>query len=140
MAVVPGYEVKKKKSYAAVRAWGKDVSTVFEQSALGLFSVLTDTSAVNPARERRIDIVMGSREELLSEWLEMLVNLHEIKRVFYSKFKVTVKGDRLEATVRGERIDPRRHESLDEIISVMEKGLEIGKAEEGWEANFRLET
>jgi SHS2 domain-containing protein len=48
--------------------------------------------------------------QLLVNFLQELLFLHETQRVLLKEFQVHIEGTRLHARVRGETIDKRRHE------------------------------
>jgi len=133
-----GFELVRKTSKAAIMAWGKDLPNLFAATATGMFTVITNPEEVQPSQLRKLELSAGSKQELLQEWLELLNDLHQIKNEFYVKFDVTIKGNTLEAAVRGERIDPKRHAPGTEVKGVTLRELNLEKTERGFETHVDL--
>ena len=112
---------------------------LFERAAAGAFYVLSDPSDVAPAESTSLIVRGRDREALLLRWLSELNYRHTVDRRLYTDFavsSVTETGDEwvLEATVRGEPIDPDRHVVYTEIKAVTFHGLAIQPTDDGWEA------
>jgi SHS2 domain-containing protein len=112
---------------------------LFERAAAGAFYVLSDPSDVAPAESTSLIVRGRDREALLLRWLSELNYRHTVDRRLYTDFavsSVTEEGDEwvLEATVRGEPIDPDRHVVYTEIKAVTFHGLAVQPTDDGWEA------
>ena len=112
---------------------------LFERAAAGAFYVLSDPSDVAPAESTSLIVRGRDREALLLRWLSELNYRHTVDRRLYTDFavsSVTETGDEwvLEATVRGEPIDPDRHVVYTEIKAVTFHGLAVQPTDDGWEA------
>jgi len=122
-----------------LRVRADTLSQLFERAAAGAFHVLTDLSDVAPAESTALTVRGRDRAALLLRWLSELNYRHTVDRRLYTDFavsSVTETGDEwvLEATVRGEPIDPDRHVVYTEIKAVTFHGLEIQETNDGWEA------
>jgi SHS2 domain-containing protein len=110
---------------------------LFERAATGTFHVLTDLSDVAPTETTTLTVRGRDREALLLRWLSELNYRHTVDRRLYADFSVSsIRTDDdewvLDATVRGEPIDPARHVVHTEIKAVTFHGLEIRRADDGW--------
>lgn len=78
-----------------------------------MFSIITDLSMVGTDSERNFEIESENLESLLVNFLSELIYLHEVENEFYQEFEVDIIENeviRLEASVRGEKIDLDRHD------------------------------
>jgi SHS2 domain-containing protein len=122
------------------RAWGENLEEAFENAALALFEVITDTSQIKPETEMIIKVESEDVKALLYDWLAELIFLHDVEFIIFSKFKVNIfqKSDNkylLEAQVWGEKFQIDFHERRDEVKAVTYHLMEVQK-EEG----FRLQV
>ena len=93
-----------------IRAYGTTLDEIFAAAAQGMFSLIADLSTVKPVGEDRVTASGTDPRELLVNFLQELLFLHETQGVILCEFDVTVKGTKAEARVRGEKIDKARHE------------------------------
>ncbi len=97
-----------------VAAHGRNMAESFENAALAMFEVMTDTTRVAPVLEDVVEVEAEDEYALLYSWLEALLVRFEINGVVCSGFKVSSfedlpDGFRLKATVWGEKFDPGKH-------------------------------
>ncbi|MFB6249504.1 MAG: archease [Salinibacter sp.] len=120
-----------------LRVTADTLPRLFERAAEGTFRVLTDLGDVRPAVASTVTVRAPDREALVVRWLSELNFRHAAHRRLYGAFAVSsveAQGDEwvLEATVRGEPIDPERHVVHTEIKAVTFHGLEVQETEAGW--------
>lgn len=80
---------------------------VFRDAAVALFDVMTDASKVALEIEFKVVVKSQDRNGLLIDWLNRLIWLHEVEKVFLKQFDVHIHHNEfweLEATARGEKI------------------------------------
>ena len=70
-----------------IAAHGKDLKQSFENAALAMFEVMTDTSKVSPNLEKVIKVKGEDQKNLLYNWLEELLFIFETKGILFSKLK-----------------------------------------------------
>jgi SHS2 domain-containing protein len=111
------FEYLEHLSDTGIRFYGKNHRELFENAALGMFSVISSIESVQPLKKIDIDIVSEGKnlEDMLILWLEKLLYYHEVDKILFSEFKVSSlkrqnKKYRLSAVVSGEKIDFMRHE------------------------------
>ena len=121
-------------------AEGATLAGIFKDAATALFEVVTDTSKVEPAIERYVELEAGDLAELMHVWLEELHYMSETEHEFYSSFDVEVTETGLFATVRGEKIDPQKHEMRSEIKAVTYGDYYFKKTKDGWETRVVVDV
>jgi SHS2 domain-containing protein len=135
----PDFEILEHTADVGVRARGRDLPELFRNAAHGLFAVIAGTESVRAVRERSIELEADSVPDLLHGWLEELNALHQIERELYVEFEATIEGLHLRARVRGESIDPSRHDLHTEVKAVTWHDFEVREIEGGWEARVLLD-
>ena len=116
-------------------AYGDTLQESFENAALAMFEVITDTSRVKPSITKNIRVKSEDEKALLYDWLSELLFVHDTEFLVFSSFDVkikdkTEKGEKiylLEAQVAGEEFDPAVHESRDEVKAVTFHMMNIKK-------------
>jgi len=97
-----------------IRALGKTMEEAYENSALAMFEVMTDTDKVTPVREETLKVEAEDEYALLYNWLEALLVKFETEGMLYSKFQImdwkeTEEILKFKAKVCGEKFDPQKH-------------------------------
>jgi SHS2 domain-containing protein len=125
------YELIEHTADVAVKAYGGDLSEMFANVALGMFNVMTDTSAVKTVGEYKVEVESADLEGLLVDWLSELLYLFDTQEVFLREFDVSIDGNKLTASVRGENLDRERHPLKSDVKAATYHMLEINE-EEGY--------
>jgi SHS2 domain-containing protein len=115
-----------------IAAHGASLEEAFENAALAMFEVMTDTEKVNPSMEDFVEVEAEDEYALLYSWLEALLVKFEVKGTLYSKFKISsledlTEGFRLKANVWGEKFDPQKHAQKVAVKAVTYHRMEIIK-------------
>jgi len=114
-----------------------DLKELFARAAWGMFAIITDLNAVEPAQSETIVVTAPDREALLVRWLSELNFQHVTRHQLFSRFDILeLSDDRLVAKVSGEAIAPERHTIHTEIKAVTFHGLRVEQGEEGWRAEI----
>jgi len=97
-----------------IRAHGKTMEEVYENSALAMFEVMTDTYKVAATHEESLAVEAEDEYALLYNWLEALLVKFETEGMLYSKFQITDWKEteeilKFKAKVWGEKFDPQKH-------------------------------
>jgi SHS2 domain-containing protein len=116
-------------------AHGKSMEEAFENAALGMFEVMTNTVNVDPVKEERLEVEADDEYELLYNWLEALLVKFEVEGMLYSKFKVSQINEladrfRLKASVWGEPFNAQKHSQKVAVKAVTYHRMEIIKEQE----------
>lgn len=127
------YEFFEHTADLGLRIRADTLETLFEEAARALFSaIVVNLDEVQEVDTARFAIEADRLDDLLRDWLaELLYVFHADHRLF-AAFEVRLDGDRLEATARGEPIDPARHEIDAEIKAVTYHGLKVERDGDGW--------
>ncbi len=104
------YEELDHTADVGIRAYGATLEELFGNAAAGMFSVIADPEKVKPVGEVEVRVQGGDLVELMVNWLQELLFLHETQHLLLCEFDVALDGLTLRAHARGERIDKRRHE------------------------------
>jgi len=115
-----------------IAAHGKNLEEAFENAALAMFEVMTDTEKVSPREEDSVEVEAEDEYALLYNWLEALLVKFEVKNMLYSKFKIsrleeTAEGFRLKATVWGEKFNAKKHAQKVAVKAITYHRMEIIK-------------
>jgi SHS2 domain-containing protein len=115
-----------------IRAHGQTLEEAFENAALAMFEVMTDTEKVTPDFEDSVEVEAEDEFALLYSWLEALLVKFETKNMFYSKFKIssieeTSEGFKIKAAVWGEKFNAEKHTQKVGVKAVTYHRMEIIK-------------
>ena len=97
-----------------IRAHGKTMEEAYENSALAMFEVMTDTDKITQMQEDTLDVEAEDQYALLYNWLEALLVKFETENMLYSKFQITNweetdESFKFKAKIWGEKFDPQKH-------------------------------
>lgn len=113
-----------------VAAHGKTLEEAFENAALAMFEVMTDTDKVSAAVKDNVEVEAEDEFALLYSWLEALLINFEIKNMVYSQFQIagieeTKEGFRIKATIWGEKFNAEKHTQKVGVKAVTYHRMEI---------------
>ncbi len=92
-------------------AYGKSLAEAFANTAYGLFSLIVEPNEVKEKESRKVTVRAQDAESLLFQWINELIYIFEVERLLFKSFDITeFTGQSLEATCRGEKYDPSRHQ------------------------------
>jgi len=118
-----------------VRGFGSTMAQAFEQAALAMTAVITEPDSVRA--QRCVEIVCEAPDAgiLLADWLNALVFEMATRGMLFSRFEVTIAGQRLAAKAWGERVDVARHSPAAEVKGATLSELEVAEDDAGtWHA------
>ena len=109
-----GYRFLEHTADAYIAAYGKNMKDAFENAAVAMFDVMTEVEKVSSDVKNTVEAHGQDLCALLYNWLEALLIKSEINRMLYSKFEIlkireTAEGFKLEATIWGEKFNPKKH-------------------------------
>ncbi|MCS6859526.1 MAG: archease [Abditibacteriales bacterium] len=124
-----------------IRAYGRTLSELFGNAALGMFSLIADLSQVTPTEDVTVEVEAADRESLLVAWLTELIYHYETKRLLFSEFFVQeCSGTWLRGVARGQRFQPGEIEILRHMKAVTYHGLEVAEKDGVWTAQVIFDT
>ncbi len=142
----PGWAHAPHPADVIIVAKGRSIEEAFEQAAIGVYEVITDTSKVEPREERSIEDEGEDLEQLLYRWIEDLLFYTDSEGLVFSRFKVEPieKGSdeqgnpvlRLRARAWGEKLDPAKHPTRTIVKAMTYAMMEIVKENGCWRVQF----
>jgi len=128
-----------------IAAHGKTLEEAFENAALAMFEVMTDTEKVSPDTADSVEVEAEDEYALLYSWLEALLVKFETTNMLYSKFKSSCLeekisgGFRIKATVWGEKFIAEKHTQKVAVKAVTYHRMEIIKETDHVTVEFILD-
>jgi SHS2 domain-containing protein len=127
-----------------IASYGETIKEAFENAAIALFEVMTDTKKIELNLEDSILVKAKDEQGLLYNWLEALLVNFEIKNRVYSKFKIlsfkkNTRSFSLKAKIWGETFDPKKHLQKVGVKAVTYHRMEIIKDQNGVTLEFILD-
>ena len=100
-----------------INASGHSMEELFENIALGMFSIMWEINNIKSDIKRQVVVSEErkiSREELLVNWLEMLIYNFEVRGEIYSStvvedISISSKGSFLRSNIFGEKVNSEKH-------------------------------
>ena len=122
-------------------AYGESLNALFENSALAMFNVITNTEQVKPKVKRGVEVKGEDLQSLMFNWLNELLFYSGAENLAFSKFEVKIdeKDLDLEANCWGEEMNPEKHELKTEVKACTYHRLEVKKDKDGWKAQVILD-
>jgi len=122
-------------SDVGIIAYGKTLSELFKNTALGMFSLMTDTKKVKAEETFDVETKSDDLESLLIDWLNELLFLEDTKHVLFADFKIKSVSDKeLKAKALGEKINLSRHKISRPIKAATYNQLKVWQEGELWKA------
>ncbi len=121
-----------------VRVYGKDLPELFRNSAIALFSLITDFKP-QPKKEQRIKLHTQTWEDLLVTWLNELVSNFFTREFLPHSYKIIIhenKEKELDAIVKGEDFSPYKKKINLEVKAATYHNLKIERDERGVKAEI----
>lgn len=82
----------------------------FEQAAVALSAAIADISTIAPDEAVTVTCEGPDDRFLLVGWLNALIYEMAVRKMLFSRFKVTIDGSNLRSQTWGQAVDPGRHE------------------------------
>lgn len=120
-------------------AYGSDLNELFENSGLALQELQVDLKNVETKLKKEIQLGNKSVEMLLFDFLQELIFLKDIEQLIFSKIKVNVKKDKLNAVCSGEKIDIKKHECKVDAKAITLHKFEVKKVKNKWIARVLVD-
>ena len=114
-----------------VRGVGSTREAAFEQAALAMTAVVVDPAQVAPVTAVNIRCEAPDDELLLVDWLNALILEMAVRHMLFSRFEVTLDGQRLTATAWGEPVDLDKHQPAVEIKGATYTELSVSRSDSG---------
>lgn len=115
-----------------VRVEGKTLNECFINSALALYSLITDINQVEEKEIREIEISEENLEDLLVSFLNELIFIFDTYGFIGCKVELEIKDKTLKAKVYGEKFNPQKHERKLLVKAATYHGLSLKKEKDCW--------
>jgi SHS2 domain-containing protein len=116
-----------------LRIRAADPETLFAEAGEALMATLVEhPEAIEPRQEVSFTVSGEDREYLLFDWLNALLYQFETEHLVFRSFGVVLGPQGLQATARGEPLDPDRHGLGHEVKAITYHGLTVQATPDGW--------
>jgi len=109
------YETFEHTADIGVRGKGKTAEEAFEQCAKAMISVMVDLETVNIVKTVKVEIDSEDLDSLLIEFLNEILAQIDITGIIFSEFKVKIENNKLTGELRGEDLNPSKHNTKTEV-------------------------
>jgi SHS2 domain-containing protein len=114
-----------------IRGVGRTMAEAFAQAAAALTSTVCDLESVQPLHASEIACHAPTTELLLVDWINAIVFAMATEHKVFREFDVGITGLDLRALLRGEPIDPARHEPAVEVKGATHTLLRVAELPDG---------
>ena len=119
-------------------ASGKNLNELFESCAYAVEEAMVDIKGVKTKISKTVEVSDEELEKVLFNFLQELVYLKDADLLLFSKVKCVVKEAKgkfsLKASLKGEKIDTKRHELRNDIKAITWHMFKIEKTKNGYKA------
>lgn len=108
---------------------------LFEAMAEALTAIVTEPSEVRPVESVAVSCEAPDDALLLVDWLNAVIYEMATRGMLFGWFQVSIDGQQLSATLKGEPVDRARHRPVVEVKGATYTSLDVGRDERGlWHA------
>lgn len=135
------YRITRHQSELAVRVNGDSQADLFTNSGIALFDVMVaDMERIEKKESLPLEVEGTDRDDLMVNWVRELLYLYQGSGYLLREFVIReVKDTLVKAEVAGEKIDPDRHEIVQEIAAVAFHKSRMEKTGNLWTAHLIFE-
>jgi len=119
------YRLLEHTADALVEVFGEDLSERFANAAYAMFDQITDITKVNLTGEIKLTLDADNRQQLLVDFLQELLFVHDTENIVFCEFIVKTDGRHLEAIAHGEMFDEEKHSKRSVVKGVTYHRLEF---------------
>lgn len=110
-----------------------DKKTALEAAACALLNLITDTKGVEKKKSVKINLGPFTDDvDLLFEFLNEIIYLVDARKVLFSSVQVIKADSSLEAVLKGEKLDPERHQLYEQIKAATYHEMVFENTGNGW--------
>ncbi|HEX3035560.1 MAG TPA: archease [Thermodesulfobacteriota bacterium] len=120
------YEILDHTADVCLRVYGKSFDEILRNAARGMMDLITDREKVEPLEAIQVEAEGETREELLVHWLQEILYLHQVKKVFFHDFGINRLTETLvTGKAFGEKIDFEKHEVGSDVKGISYHNLRL---------------
>jgi SHS2 domain-containing protein len=135
------YEFIEHTADLGFKAYGASLEELFAHAAEAFFEALVGLESIKEDMERSIEVEADALDNLMVSWLAELLYLYDTEGLVFKSFQLKrIENNRLNAKVRGELLDPARHEIKTGVKAVTYHQLYVEERGGGWEAQVILDV
>lgn len=126
----------------AFEAKGKTLEELFVSCAEALENTIANLKSIGSKERRHFIKKSESVDMLLYDFLSELVYLKDTEQMLFGKFSVKIKQNKnfeIEATMFGEKINPKKHKLEDDVKAVTMHDYKIEKTKSGFKTQILLD-
>ena len=124
----------------AFEADSASLDGLFEACGRALTDVMVDRGTLNPKVTRKISLGGTDLDRLLYDFLTELIVLKDVDSLLFKNLRVEVDDTpRLEAVLRGEKIDRKRHRLRNDVKAVTMHMFRVHRGGGRWRATVVLD-
>jgi len=128
----------------AFSAWEANLEALFTAAADATMNVMIEQlDSIQPLETHGFRLRSESIDMLLFDFLQELIFLKDSRRLLLRAGRLSIQeinsGWELEAKVRGEVLDPARHEQRVDVKAVTLHRFQVEETEDGWQAQVILD-
>ena len=123
------YKLLEHTADAMIEAYGETLGERFANAAYAMFDQITDVTKIEPLGEFKIVLKAENREQLLVDFLQELLFVHDAENLVFGEFEVRTDGKALEALVKGEEFDEKKHSKRSVVKGITYHRLEFDDEE-----------
>jgi SHS2 domain-containing protein len=102
-----------------VEIYGDTLENLFKNTGYAFFDTIIDITTITPNITRSVSVIGTDVETLLMNWLRELLYLFSVHQEVYSEFEIqSLQLTSLEAHVKGETLDLKKHDFHTEIKAI----------------------
>lgn len=127
------YEFFQHTADLGLRVRAASLNDLFCDAAKGLFAILiVNLEDVQPLQLRKFSLAGDAYDYLLFDWLAELLFVFDTEHLVLVDFDVQFTTEGIEASCRGEPLDPARHQLDHEIKAITYHQLRVERNGSGW--------
>jgi len=131
------FEVTDHTADIGITAYGGSLDELMSNAALGMVSLMTDSSSIGNSIVKTIELQESDAVALLVKWLNELLYEFEVGHLLFGGFDVVMHGNTaLTAQCSGEKYDPARRHIRREVKAATYHDLSIVKEKDGYRASI----
>jgi len=129
------YEVIDHTADIGIKAYGKDLKSLFANAAYGMFDIMADLKNVRTKESLKIESEAPNVEELFLSWLGELLYQYNSKKIIFKRFVIDkLSENMISALAQGEKLDLKKHALKTEIKAATYHQLKVQKVKDEWQA------
>lgn len=126
-----------------IYAYGKTLNETFENSALAMFNVISNTDNIKTDKTIEFTIESEDKVSLLYDYLEEILFYHEVEFMLFSQFDVAIEKQddsfKLKAVIKGEDINWDIHERGCEVKAITFHMMAVTQDDNLYKSRFILD-